>query len=68
MSTKFLILLLVLISASAVYAASVRVEACDEVCRRTVPERNQCCRAHGYQGMIRGMCTGNSAYCNKAGA
>ncbi|KAF8381754.1 hypothetical protein PRIPAC_70896 [Pristionchus pacificus] len=66
MSTKFFIVLLALICASAVYASSVYVEACNEVCGRSVEERNECCKAHGYQGMIRGYCTDGRAFCNKA--
>ncbi|GBP71048.1 Psychimicin [Eumeta japonica] len=48
---KTLVLLLVLaMAASSIDAINnwVRVPPCDQVCSRTNPEKDECCRAHGH--------------------
>lgn len=39
------------------------VDACNEVCRRTAPERKECCRAHGYRLGRRFNCNGGRMIC-----
>nr|2E2F_A Chain A, Diapausin [Gastrophysa atrocyanea] len=41
---------------------AVRIGPCDQVCPRIVPERHECCRAHGRSGYA--YCSGGGMYCN----
>ncbi|GMS82461.1 hypothetical protein PENTCL1PPCAC_4636, partial [Pristionchus entomophagus] len=63
MSSKILVFLLLIVFV-AVQVESTYVQACDEVCDRTVEEKNECCRAHGFDGMLNGgHCDGGQAHC-----
>ncbi|KAI8431459.1 hypothetical protein MSG28_015977 [Choristoneura fumiferana] len=47
LKTIFVLVLMAIVLASAV---AVHVPPCDQVCARSIPERHECCRAHGHRG------------------
>nr|Q8T0W8.1 RecName: Full=Diapause-specific peptide; Short=DSP; AltName: Full=Diapausin; Flags: Precursor [Gastrophysa atrocyanea]BAB88222.1 Diapausin [Gastrophysa atrocyanea] len=55
-------LLIVACAMIATTEAAVRIGPCDQVCPRIVPERHECCRAHGRSGYA--YCSGGGMYCN----
>ncbi|KAL0839419.1 hypothetical protein ABMA28_016143 [Loxostege sticticalis] len=48
--TTFVLLLLAFAMVVVTEAQYTHVCACDEVCQRSSPERDECCRAHGFSG------------------
>ncbi|OXA54223.1 Diapause-specific peptide [Folsomia candida] len=67
MNPKFgLFLVLLVLGAfhySLVEAQGTFVDACNEVCNRSSPERKECCRAHGYPLGRRFNCNGGRMIC-----
>ncbi|KAL0839169.1 hypothetical protein ABMA28_017137 [Loxostege sticticalis] len=55
-----MVLLLIAFAMMAV-ADTVRVPPCDQVCDRIDPEKDECCRAHGYNGFF--SCRGRRMEC-----
>ncbi|CAG9824368.1 unnamed protein product [Phaedon cochleariae] len=44
----FILLIVAFAMVISTTEASVRVGPCDQVCSRINPEKDECCRAHGY--------------------
>ncbi|KAF8372246.1 hypothetical protein PRIPAC_78675 [Pristionchus pacificus] len=67
MSVKILVFILLLTIVAVHVEADAFVGACNQVCPRIQRERDECCRAHGFNGgMVPGWCNpllGAVAYC-----
>ncbi|XP_048002774.1 spodomicin-like [Leguminivora glycinivorella] len=54
------LLILVVLAVVMATAIAVRVGPCDQVCDRIPAERDECCRAHGYNSA---SCSGGRMDC-----
>ncbi|KAI8431466.1 hypothetical protein MSG28_015983 [Choristoneura fumiferana] len=50
LKTMLVLVILAVVVVCVIGPGHVRVPACDEVCGRTDPEKDACCKAHGNYG------------------